>query len=111
MIVKHFKEVKKENVNVEGAKNTTIRWLLGEDSPAPNFYMRLFEVEPGGYSPYHTHSWEHEVFILEGEGKINTKGKSFELKQGSFVLVEPNEEHQFENTGNGVLKFLCMIPK
>ena len=111
MIVKHFIEVKEEEVKVEGAKNTTIRWLLGEDSHAPNFYLRMFEVKQDGHSPYHTHEWEHEVFVLEGEGKLNTKGKSYDLKPGSFALVEPNEEHQFENTGKGVLKFLCIIPK
>ena len=110
MIVKHYGEV--ERKLVEEAKNTYIRWLIGEDLNPPTFYMRLFEVEEGGETPYHTHDWEHEVFVLEGEGAVrNEKGELIPLRPGSFVLVRPNEKHQFINTGSGVLKFLCLIPK
>jgi quercetin dioxygenase-like cupin family protein len=110
MIVNNYHEVPAEAVKMAGAENVTIRWLLGKDSPAPNFYLRLFEVQPGGHSPYHTHAMEHEIFILEGQGLLNAKGKTFPLNTGSFALVEPGEEHQFENTGKTVFKFLCIIP-
>lgn len=111
MIVKNYNEVSAERVTMSGAENVTIRWLLGKNSQAPNFYLRLFEVQPGGHSPYHTHAMEHEIFILEGLGRINTKGKTIPVSAGSFALVESNEEHQFENSGDAVLKFLCVIPK
>jgi quercetin dioxygenase-like cupin family protein len=111
MIVKKYSDVPAEPVTMAGAEAVTIRWLLGKDSPAPNFYLRLFEVQPGGHSPYHTHAMEHEIFVLEGQGRINAKGTNFPVSAGSFALVEPNEEHQFENTGKGVFKFLCIIPK
>jgi mannose-6-phosphate isomerase-like protein (cupin superfamily) len=26
------------------------------------------------------------------------------------VFVQPNEEHNFENIGNDVLKFICVVP-
>ena len=110
MIVKNYHEVPSEPVKMDGAENVTIRWLLGKDSPAPNFYLRLFEVQPGGHSPYHTHAMEHEIFILEGLGRVNAKGGTFPVSAGSFALVEPNEEHQFENTGKTIFKFLCIIP-
>jgi quercetin dioxygenase-like cupin family protein len=110
MIVKNYHEVPAEEVAMSGAENVTIRWLLGKNSPAPNFFLRLFEVQPGGHSPYHTHAMEHEIFVLEGEGRINAEGTRHAVKAGSFALVEPNEEHQFENTGKGVFKFLCIIP-
>jgi quercetin dioxygenase-like cupin family protein len=110
MIVKNYQEVPVEEVTMAGAENVTIRWLLGKNSPAPNFYLRLFEVQPGGHSPYHTHAMEHEIFILEGRGRINAKGIQHEVSAGSFALVEPNEEHQFENIGETVFKFLCIIP-
>lgn len=110
MIVKDYREVPAEEVTMAGAENVTIRWLLGKDSPAPNFYLRLFEVQPGGHSPYHSHPSEHEIFVLEGRGRINAKGTSFPVGPGSFALVEAGEEHQFENTGDSVFKFLCIIP-
>ena len=111
MIVKAYSEVPAAKVTMAGAENVTIRWLLGKDSPAPNFYLRLFEVMPGGHSPYHSHASEHEIFILEGRGRINARGKAFPVSAGSFALVESNEEHQFENTGDTALKFLCLVPK
>ena len=72
--------------------------------------MRLFEVAPGGYSPLHTHQWEHEVFILEGEGVAADGEKETQIKSGTVVYVAPEERHQFKNTGSKALKFLCLIP-
>lgn len=110
MMVKKFDEVEKQTVNEEGARNTSIRWLVGKDSPAPNFYLRQLELEPGGHTPYHNHPWEHEVYVLEGSGRINSKDGPKVLEKGSVALVMPGEEHQFENTGDTDFKFLCIIP-
>ena len=110
MIVKPYSEVPAENVETAGAEKVTIRWLLGKGSPAPNFYLRLFEVQPGGHTPRHAHPYEHEIYILEGSGRINAREKGFPVAAGTFALVEPNEEHQFENAGNRVLRFLCLVP-
>ena len=111
MIVKNQNEVVQNKVTMDGVKGVFIQWLIGEDSGAPNFYLRLFEVEPGGHTPFHDHPWEHEVFILEGKGAINTTGSSHPLEKGSFALLLPDEKHQFENKGDTPLKFLCIIPK
>ncbi len=111
MIVKDYRDIAAEEVTMAGAESVTIRWLLGKGSAAPNFYLRLFEVQPGGHSPYHSHAMEHEIFVLEGQGRINAKGTRHAVSAGSFALVEPNEEHQFENTGETVFKFLCVVPR
>lgn len=111
MIVKKYQDIEKNLLEKEGMKNASIRWLIGEDSQAPNFYLRLIELEPGGHSPYHCHQWEHEAYILEGNGRLNSKNESFSLEKGTFALILPEEYHQFENTGNTTLKFLCIIPK
>ncbi len=111
MIVKKYKEVEKSAVVKDGVKDVSIRWLIGKDTGAPNFYMRLFEVEPGGHSPYHSHPWEHEVYVLEGEGQLKTKDGSIPLAKDDFALVLPGEDHRFENSGTTPLKFLCVIPK
>lgn len=111
MIVKKYDEVTNEKVQMEGANNTSIRWLIGKDSPAPNFYLRQLELEPGGHTPFHTHEWEHEIYVIEGQGQINTTGStSLKLEKGCFALVMPGEEHQFQNTGDTTFKFLCVIP-
>ena len=110
MKVKHFEEVKALDVVQEGARDVKVRWLITKEDGARNFAMRLFEVKPGGYTPCHKHDYEHEVFILEGEGKLLLEGKEYDLKPGVFAFVPENKEHQFKNTGEKILKFLCLIP-
>ena len=105
-----YNEVKAEKAAEEGASKVTVRWLITKDMGAPNFAMRLFEVEPEGHSPLHTHPWEHEVFILEGEGILAGENKETKFAAGNAVFVAPNEKHQFRNSGKKTLKFLCMVP-
>jgi quercetin dioxygenase-like cupin family protein len=105
----HYSKVESLDVP-EPAKGTRIRWLINEKTGAPNFAMRRFEVEPGGYTPLHTHDWEHEVYVLEGEGVAAGPDEESSIGPGSAVLVEPGEEHNFRNTGRKKLVFLCMIP-
>ncbi len=44
-----------DSVNAEdvqaGAVKTRVRWLITEQLGAPNFAMRVFEIEPNGYAP------------------------------------------------------------
>ncbi len=94
----------------EGASKLKVRWLITKDIGAPNFAMRLFEMQPGGSSPLHTHDWEHEVFILEGEGTVVGKEGEKKFKPGHAVFVPPNEKHQFKNTGKKLVKFICLVP-
>ena len=93
-----------------GAIKTRVQWLITKEMGANNFAMRLFEIEPGGYSPLHTHPWEHEVFILAGEGNVSDGEKTYEFKPGYVVFVPPNELHQFRNTSVETFRFLCLIP-
>jgi quercetin dioxygenase-like cupin family protein len=111
MIIKKSVEIEKKQVVMEGVKEVWIQWLIGEKSGAPNFYLRRFEVGAGGHTPFHAHTWEHEVYILEGSGLIRTDRGNFPVEPGCFALIEPEEKHQFENNGSGTLKFLCIIPR
>ena len=110
MNVFNYETVKAKDVEDSGASNVKVRWLVTKDMGAPNFAMRLFEVKPDGYSPLHTHPWEHEVFILEGEGVLFNGEKATPFKPNDVVFVAPDEWHQFKNTGKQTLKFLCLIP-
>lgn len=110
MKIVDYKEVQADAVDFEDAKDVKVRWLISDKDNAPNFAMRLFEVGSGGYSPLHSHNWEHEVFILEGEGVVIGGEKETRIKSGTVVYVAPKEEHQFKNTGSKTLKFLCLIP-
>ena len=97
-------------VTVEGARGATIRELITAREGAPTFAMRLFEVAPGGSTPRHSHAWEHEVFVLDGEGQVMSPEGPAAIKGGDAVFVPPNEEHQFANTSRQPIRFLCLIP-
>jgi quercetin dioxygenase-like cupin family protein len=101
------KEVEAEKAEGEKAK---IRWLITEATGAENFAMRLIEIEPGGSSPHHSHEWEHEVFVLEGNGAVKGGNEEKTLRKGTVVLVPKNEIHQFINIGKKTLKFICLVP-
>lgn len=103
-------ELAPQPVTDEGAKGTTVRWLIGKPEGAPNFAMRLFELEPGGATPLHEHAWEHEVFVLDGSLQVVAEQGPVEVSAGAAVLVMPGERHQFRNAGNAAARMLCVIP-
>lgn len=92
------------------ARDVRMQVLMSDKDGAPNFIMRVFEIGPGGNTPFHSHPWEHEVYVLDGKGTIRTKAGDHPIERDSFALVAPGEEHQFVNTGAGDLRFICVIP-
>jgi len=84
--------------------------VIGAEDGAPTFIMRVFEVKAGSSTPFHSHSWEHEAFVLSGKGMVKGREGEKLLGEGTAVFVAPNEEHCFINTGSAPLRFICVIP-
>lgn len=110
MKVNHYRTVESQPVTKEGAHGCRVRGLVGPADRAPNFAMREFEIEPGGYTPRHSHPYEHEVFVLEGAGEVYEGDTAHPLRAGDVIYVAPNDVHQFRNTGPERMRFLCMVP-
>jgi quercetin dioxygenase-like cupin family protein len=72
--------------------------------------MRVFEMQPKSSTPYHHHPWEHEIFVLAGSGVVRVAQAERQLSEGDAVLVAPNEQHSFINTGEALFRFICIIP-
>lgn len=108
MIVRDYREV--ESTPSDGVQGVSLRWVVAKDDGAPNFAMRVIDVQPGCATPHHEHAWEHEVFVLAGRGVVRGAGGERAIQEGSVVFVPGDEKHQFVNTGDGVLRFICMIP-
>ncbi len=79
-------EMKGKEINLPDTKNVIMKPLITKNEGAPTFALRQFELAMDGHTPYHRHPWEHEVY------------------------VPPGELHQFKNRGEGMLKFLCIVP-
>ena len=110
MKLNHFEEVEQNDVDMPGAVGCKVRWLVGKPDGAENFSMRQFEVGVDGFTPRHSHPYEHEVFVLEGNGTVLEGDTLHNIKSGDVIFVQPDEVHQFKNTGDTPLKFLCLIP-
>eukprot|EP00831_Metopus_contortus_P028791 TRINITY_DN23825_c0_g1_i2.p2 TRINITY_DN23825_c0_g1~~TRINITY_DN23825_c0_g1_i2.p2 ORF type:complete len:146 (-),score=49.39 TRINITY_DN23825_c0_g1_i2:58-495(-) len=80
-------DVRLSRVTDEGSENVSIRWLIGKDTPDAPFYMRVLELEPGGNTPFHSHEWEHEIFVLEGEGVLKTDNDELSLEYLSLIHI------------------------
>lgn len=108
MKVSHYTNIQAEEV--ENVPGVTIRWVISDKDGAPNFAMRVFDIEPGKATPFHSHEWEHEVFILDGKGALRGQDKEWDVEHGSVILVPGNEMHQFANKGDTTFRFICLIP-
>jgi len=110
MYIVNAQEAIRSAVTSEGAKDTQVQWLVDESRGAPNYALRRFIVVPGGYTPRHTHNWEHEVYVLRGKGVLVTDEGEVPLGPDQAILILPNEEHQFRCSGPDNLEMLCIVP-
>ncbi len=109
MVVKQMKDVPGKDMGT-AAVGVTKRLLIGEGDGAETFAMRCFTIAPGGATPWHKHDWEHEVFVVEGEGAVKSEKGETKLAFGSVVFAPAGEMHQFKNTGAKPFAMLCLVP-
>ncbi len=103
-------EVEETVVEMEGAKDVTMKILIGLKEGSENIIMRLFKVMPGGNTPLHTHDFEHVTMVQKGKGVlVDEKGNEHEYTEGMSAFVPSNQEHQFKNPYEAPFEFLCII--
>ncbi len=106
MLHRDYRDVEAEPVG----EDKSIRWVIGKPEGAPNFAMRVIEFQPGAVFETHQHPYEHEIFVLEGEGVAEGPKGAVDMRPGVALYVSPDEPHGYRNTGDGVLRFICVIP-
>jgi quercetin dioxygenase-like cupin family protein len=106
MLGQDYREVAAE----PAGEGITIRWVIGKPEGAPNFALRVIEFEPGAVFTPHQHPFEHEIFVLEGEGLVEGPDGEIVMKPGTAIYVPPDEVHGYRNTGDVPLRFVCVVP-
>ncbi len=106
MLSHDYREVPAE----PAGEGITVRWMIGRPEGAPNFAMRVIEFAPGAVFARHQHPYEHEIFVLEGEGVAEGLEGEVPMRPGVALYVPPDEPHGYRNTGAGCLRFICVIP-
>src|SRR5258706_8820922 len=97
MKISNVKEIPSEKVEMDGAKDCQVKLAVTARDGAPNFAMRIFEVSPGGHTPLHHHPYEHEIFVMEGQGTVWREGPEGAVKPRDVVFISAHEQHQFQN--------------
>ena len=87
-----------------------VKWLLTKEIGTPNFEMRYFEVSRESKGREEAHPFEHEIYVIKGEGIIKSGEIEYRIKPGDAILILPNEPHQFINCREEPLGFICVIP-
>ena len=111
MKISNYTDIPANKLAIAGAKDVDVRLLIGPEDGAPNFVMLLLEIKPGGNTPEHSHPWEEEIFVKSGEGKLKTTDGERPLRTGDVAFFDPDQSHQFINTSDEPLEFLCLIPR
>ena len=110
MIIKKLDEVR--IATLEGYDRITKQIVIGPDDGSNEIVLRYFSIEPGGASPHHTHNFPHLVKIETGSGIVtDSHGTEHQLREGDFVYINDNEDHQFTNTGTQPFGFVCIVPR
>ncbi len=113
MQISSLDKVKKIKPDMEGAKNVFKQVPISRDDGSPTFSVRVFTIDPDGYTPFHRHPFEHLNYVIEGYGAVVMEnGEEREIKKGDFILVLPNEKHQYKNkSASEPMLIICAVPK
>jgi len=109
MVIKSYNDVSPSRY--QGLSDgVQVREMITAQDGAPTFAMRVFDVMAGAATPYHTHAWEHEVYIISGTGRVRAEGKETLFKAGDSVYIAPNEQHCFMADPSAPVQMICWIP-
>ncbi len=106
-------KVEKKAMGLEGARNVTKQVPISKLDGTPSFSFRVFTIAPEGHTPFHKHPFEHVNYVIDGEGCVVSEGgRERPVKKGDFVLVMPDEAHQYKNrAADRPLVIICAVPK
>jgi quercetin dioxygenase-like cupin family protein len=110
MLIRNINQTPLKPVQMDGVQGASMAIMVGREDGAPNFSLRQFKVEPGGHTPFHSHDYEHEVFVVEGGGTIFLDGAERPIRSGDVIYVPAEEQHQFKADPKAGLRFLCLVP-
>ena len=96
---------------IEGNEGTKIKQYFHPHNTLNgiNYSLAQFTLESGKKSKLHKMKSSEIYYILEGSGKLTINGESYLLQKDDSAYVPRNAEQFIENSGNKILKFLCIV--
>ena len=107
MSVKHMHDLPLEPIQ---AGEKTSKQILISHQEGPNFAMRRFVIESGGYMPLHSNSVEHEQFCIGGKAEVIIGDEQHIVQKNDVVFIPADVPHSYRTLGEEAFEFLCLIP-
>ena len=105
-------KVQVEKLDKKGAEKVQVQYLIDERHGSDRFALRLYTIHKGGHTPLDQHPYEHHVYVLKGEGLLRqskeANGPLRTIKPGDSIFIPSKAVHQFSNTKDVPLVFLCV---
>ncbi|MDX9787686.1 MAG: cupin domain-containing protein [Desulfobacterales bacterium] len=111
MVIGTEKEVIPIIMNNPEVKNAVMKVLIGPKEGWGDYVMRVLELGKDGYTPKHVHAWPHINYVIEGKGVLHMDGTDTPVEAGAYAYVPADSLHQYKNIGEGVFRFICIVPK
>ncbi len=102
--VRHTSDISEKEMD-GGAR---IRWLITHRDGAPTFSMRHINIPVGKSTPFHSHDYEHEIFLIEGEIEATIGDLKCNAIKGDFLFIPPNAFHGMKAVRDA--KLICVVP-
>ncbi len=61
---------------------------------------------PPSKAPFHSHTYEEAIYILEGAGVVHTEQESTDFGPGTCIYLPPGTRHCLENPGQAAVRLL-----
>lgn len=111
MKVRNFTRVEKRGAFLKDkAAGVSMRVAISEEDGATSLTMRILEIDPEGFTPMHSHSYEHAMFVLRGKGVITDGKKECKIDKEDVIFIPSDREHQIKNTGDSELILVSTLP-
>ena len=90
---------------IRAGKDRTFRYLVYTDLGCRQVTQFAGWIPPSK-APFHYHTYEEGIFILEGHGIVHTDQESGEFGPGSSIYFPVGVRHCVENPGTATMKLL-----
>ena len=98
-------------MNHPEVKSAAMKVLISPEQGWDGYVMRVIELGKNGYTPKHVHAWPHINYVLEGKGVLHLDGTDTPVEAGAYAYVPADRLHQYKNAGDGLFRFICIVPR
>jgi quercetin dioxygenase-like cupin family protein len=88
-----------------------IKKAIGPEEGWDDYVLRFIEITPNGKSFDHIHPWPHINYYIKGNGILTIEGEEYPVCEGMYSFVPADKQHQWRNTSDEKLEFICIVPK